>query len=124
MAVLGYTRNIEIAIKAELVEPNSHFYLIEKEFWDSWVDNVNFKGDKSVFAMRQKRKTTIENGSIIEEGHQYRLREVNINEDYVVLPKYAYRFFKWEYGCVHELRRAVIKRPIDKEQGEKKKGMD
>ena len=65
--------------------------------------------------MRQKRKTTIENGSIIEEGHQYSLKDANINEDYVVLPKYAYRFFKWEYGCSHELRRAVIKRPIDKD---------
>ena len=97
--MLSYKRNIEAAIKAELIEPNSHFYLVEKEFWDSWVDNVNFKGDKSIFAMRQKRKATIENGSIVEEGHQYRLKDANINEDYVVLPKFAYRFFKWNYGC-------------------------
>ena len=48
---------------------NSKFYIIEKEFWDSWIDNVNFKGNKSSFAIRKQKKNVIDNLSLIEEFH-------------------------------------------------------
>lgn len=52
LAVLDFNKNIEQAIHNELPRKNTKFFIIEKEFWDSWSDNVNFKGDKSSFAIR------------------------------------------------------------------------
>ena len=69
LSILNNQKNIEQAIHTELDQKNSKFYVIEKEFWDSWVDNVNFKGDKSSFAIRKQKKNVIDNLSLIEEGH-------------------------------------------------------
>lgn len=33
-------------------ECHLEFYLVEREFWDSWCSNVNFRGDKSNLAIR------------------------------------------------------------------------
>ena len=115
LAVLNQKRNIEQAIRLELAEPNSQFFIVEKEFWDSWKDNVNFKGDRSIFAIRQRRKKIIDNLSLIEEGHEYRLRDgINYNEDFIILPKFAFRALSTWYPCNKVLRRAVIKKEINK----------
>lgn len=52
LAVLNNERNIEQAIKRELPERDAQFFVVEREFWRAWMDNVNFKGDHSPFAVR------------------------------------------------------------------------
>ena len=68
LAVLDQNRNIEAAIHSEL-EKFETFYVMEREFWDSWTDNVSFKGNQSSFATRKQKKQIIDNDNLIEEGH-------------------------------------------------------
>ena len=114
LSVLNNQKNIEQAIHTELDQKNSKFYVIEKEFWDSWVDNVNFKGDKSSFAIRKQKKNVIDNLGLIEEGHQYRLKEeVNYNEDFIIVTKFVFASLSTWYECNLVIQRNVIKKSIN-----------
>ena len=60
VAVLNGNTNLEQEINSKL-DSDKHwdsgpFYVIEKEFWDSWADNVSFRGNKSKFAIRKEKK--------------------------------------------------------------------
>jgi hypothetical protein len=53
----------------------------------------------------------IDNERLIEEGHQYRLRDgLNLNEHFVVLPKFVFKALSSWYPCNLTIERAVIKR--------------
>ena len=60
LSVLDQNWNIEHVINAKLAKED-YFYIIEKEFWDSWTDNVSFRGKKSQFAIRKQKKMLIDN---------------------------------------------------------------
>ena len=61
LAVLDQNRNIESAINNSLQKEDASYYILEKEFWDSWTDNVSFRGNQSSFDIRKEKKLTIDN---------------------------------------------------------------
>ena len=108
LAVLDYKKNIEQAIHQQLHVHNTKFYILEKEFWDSWADNVNFKGDKSSFAIKKSKKSKIDNAQLIEEGHQFRLKEgSNYYEQFIIVPKFVFNSLSTWYPCNRIIEREV-----------------
>ena len=49
----------------------------------------------------------IDNQSLIEKGHKFMMKESYYNENFVILPKYAYRALSKWYPCNLELERKV-----------------
>ena len=110
LALLDSNRNVEQVITENLWREQP-CYIIEKDFWDSWTDNVSLRGNQSSFNTRSEKKTMIDNLRLIEEGHQYRLKDdLNLNEDYVVLPKFVFKALSSWYSCNLVIERAVIRR--------------
>jgi len=59
--------------------------------------------------MKKDMKKEIDNRKLIEPYHEERLKEVSIDVDFVVVPKYVYiPLSKW-YPCNKEIKRQVIK---------------
>lgn len=111
LSLLNQSRNLEQAIhqRLELCEP---CFIIEKEFWDSWADNVSFKGNRSSFDTRSEKKRVIDNQSLVEEGHDHRIKESkNFNEDYVIVPKFVFNALSKWYTCNKVMQRTIIKSP-------------
>ena len=54
LSSLNQLKNLEDAIYNYLVTSECHleFYLVKREFWDSWCSNVSFHGNKSNLAIR------------------------------------------------------------------------
>lgn len=107
VAVLNGNTNLEQEINSKL-DSDKHwdggpFYVIEKEFWDSWADNVSFRGNKSKFAIRKEKKQAIDNLSLIEDGHEFRMKEVYYNENFIIVPKSVYRPLSRWYNCNKEI---------------------
>ena len=54
---------------------------------------------ESKFSIKKEHKDVIENKSLMEELHKYRLKDLTYKEDFVLLPKYAFfPLAKW-YNC-------------------------
>ena len=107
--MVNHNRNIEQAICDHLELEHSCF-VIEKEFWDSWVDNVSFRGNRSSFDSRSEKKEIIDNLSLIEEGHEHRLKEnKNYMEAFVLVPKFVFGALSKWYPCNKVIERVVIK---------------
>lgn len=48
--------------------------------------NVAFNDNKS-FSLKKEKKRIIDNLSLLEPAHEYRLKEVSYNQDFVIVPK-------------------------------------
>ena len=112
LAVLDQNRNMESAINNTLQKEDASYYILEKEFWDSWTDNVSFRGNQSSFDIRKEKKLTIDNQALLEEGHEYRIREVSYNEEYIIVPKLVFRSLSRWYSCNKVIERMVLKQNI------------
>ena len=51
------------------LEEEQVFYVIDKEFWDSWAIAVCFNEDKTVISKKEKMKT-INNANLMEPHHE------------------------------------------------------
>ena len=68
LSLLDENRNVEQFIHQNLHRQENCF-IVDKEFWDSWTDNISLKSNRSSFDSRSEIKNTIDNLSLIEEGH-------------------------------------------------------
>ena len=64
------------------VDKETSFFVVEKQFWDSWSDTPS--KSKAV-------KDTIDNQKLIMPGHNLRWKpDVLWNNDFVVVPKHVF----------------------------------
>ncbi len=68
------------------MEETDTLYVIEKAFWDNWCLNVAFNENTS-FTIKKEDLKTIDNKKLVEPGHEFRLKEVSYNEDFMIVPK-------------------------------------
>jgi len=77
LSALNYNHNIEAYINDHLDEEDT-FYLIEKQFFDAWSMNLGFVEEKS-FVIKKEKIHVIDNASLVEPYHEFRLKEVLYN---------------------------------------------
>jgi hypothetical protein len=58
--------------------------------------------------MKVSFKSSIKNEKLIEEKHEYRLKDSVYNEDFILLPKYAFFPLNAWYSCDKIITRKVI----------------
>ena len=68
------------------MEDEEIFYVIEKEFWETWAMHTAFTDNKN-FSFKKEKKSIIDNAGLVEPLHEHRLKEVTYNEDFIVVPK-------------------------------------
>jgi hypothetical protein len=94
LAALNQNKNLTSYIYDHLPE-ETEFYVIEKKFWDQWCASMSFDAD-SKFSIKKEHKDFIDNKSLMEEMHQYRMKDLTYKDDYVLVPKYVhYPLYKW-----------------------------
>lgn len=98
LSILGQTESKEkIDIEKYIhknLERESQFFIVEKGFWDSW----SIVNDR--FEPQHAPKTIIDNQKLILRGHDLRKDDNLIyNEDFIVLPKYAFKALSKWYPC-------------------------
>lgn len=103
--------NLERYIQKNL-DKDQTYYLVEKDFWDSWTQN---KADK--FEPKLEMKQAIDNQRLIEPYHVHRLRDDMVyGVHFVIVPKYVFKSLRTWYSCnctierpVHSFKRDVTK---------------
>ena len=94
LSALNHNRQLTSFIYDHLPE-ESEFYVIEKKFWDQWCTSMSFEAE-SKFSIKKEHKDFIDNKSLMEDMHQYRMKDLTYKEDYVLVPKYVfYPLAKW-----------------------------
>ncbi len=69
--------------------------------------NIGFLEDKS-FVIKKEKQSTMNNASLLEPLHDHRMREVVLNEDFIMVPKFVFfPLTKW-YKCTKAIERKVI----------------
>ena len=69
--------------------------------------NVGFCEEKS-FVIKKEKLKVIDNSSLLEPFHEYRLKQATYNEDFIMIPQFMfYPFSKW-YKCTKTIERQVI----------------
>lgn len=116
LSAFDQCRNIEQYIQDNL-DKETTFFIVEKPFWEAWSQNYGFKQDMK-FKDKVKMKEEIDNLSLMEPDHIFRMKDLEYNEHFVVLPEHVFfALSKWYY-CNKSIERKVIKtkRPQDKSQ--------
>jgi len=62
---------------------------VDKNFFDSWAMNVNFLDSKSFIIKKDKQKI-MDNLSLVEGMHDLRMKEVSLNEEFLMVPKFVF----------------------------------
>ena len=88
LAALNQNRQLTSFIYDHLPE-ESEFYVMEKKFWDQWCASMSFEAE-SKFSIKKEHKDFIDNKSLMEDMHQYRLKDLTYKDDFVLVPKYVY----------------------------------
>lgn len=91
----------------ETLPDEQEFYVIEKDFWDQWCTALAFHSE-SMYQIKKEHKDFIDNKSLMEDMHTFRMKDLTYKQDFVLLPKYVYYpLSKW-YSCEKEITRSVI----------------
>ena len=91
--------------------------MIEKEFWDQWCTALGIYSEGMQYSIKKEHKDFIDNKSLMEEMHTFRMKDLTYKQDFVLLPKYVYYpLSKW-YSCEKEITRSVIQYRRDKKIG-------
>ena len=115
LAALNGHRNLETFIYETLPE-EQEYYVIEKDFWDQWCTALAIESD-GMYSIKKEHKDFIDNKSLMEEMHTFRMKDLTYKQDFVLLPKYVYYpLSKW-YSCEKEITRSVIQYRRDKKIG-------
>ena len=72
------------------------------------------RSNRSSFDTRSEKKSEIDNLQLIEDGHEFRTKEVIYGEDYLLLPKFVFLALSKWYNCNKVIERLVIKDPKNK----------
>lgn len=107
-AALNNNRSVENYISENFTEEIEQFYICEAKFWEHWCVSVNFGKEESL-GLKLDHKQIIENRTLIETRHSYRLKDsLEFMTDYLLLPKFVFwPLSKW-YACDVEIERVVI----------------
>ena len=106
LAALNGHRNLETFIYETLPE-EQEYYVIEKDFWDQWCTALAINSE-GMYSIKKEHKVFIDNKSLMEEMHSFRMKDLTYKQDFVLLPKYVfYPLSKW-YSCDKEITRSVI----------------
>jgi len=69
--------------------------------------NVGFCEEKS-FVIKKEKMKVLDNANLVEPLHQFRMKEVSYNENFIIVPQYVfYPLSKW-YKCTKVIERKVI----------------
>lgn len=114
LSALDNNHNVEAYIHEHLDEEDT-FYVIEKNFYEAWCMNIGFIDDKS-YVIRKEKITIIDNQNLLEPMHDFRMKEVVYNEDFIIVPKFVFvPLSKW-YNCTKTIERKVISYKSDKKK--------
>jgi len=106
LAAMNGHRNLETFIY-ETLPDEQEYYVIEKDFWESWCTALAFTQDGQ-YLIKKEHKDVIDNKSLMEEMHLFRMKDLTYKQDFVLLPKHVYMpLSKW-YSCDKEITRSVI----------------
>ena len=115
LAALNGHRNLETFIYETLPE-EQEYYVIEKDFWDQWCTALAINSE-GMYSIKKEHKDFIDNKSLMEEMHSFRMKDLTYKQDFVLLPKYVfYPLSKW-YSCDKEITRSVIQFRRDRKLG-------
>ena len=115
LAALNGHRNLETFIYETLPE-EQEYYVIEKDFWDQWCTALAINAE-GMYSIKKEHKDFIDNKSLMEEMHTFRMKDLTYKQDFVLLPKYVYYpLSKW-YSCDKEITRSVIQFRRDRKLG-------
>lgn len=83
--------------------------MLDKKFWDDWTASIGFYAlDNPEFSMKVSFKSSIKNEKLLEDKHEYRLKDAVYDEDFILLPKYAFFPLNAWYSCDKIITREVI----------------
>ena len=106
LAAMNGNKNLETLIYETLPEEQEYF-VVEAGFWEQWSAALSI-GNEGKFSLKKEHKDVIDNKSLMEEMHQFRMKDLTYKQDFVLLPKYVYYpLSKW-YQCEKEITRNVI----------------
>ena len=106
LAAMNGNKNLETLIY-ETLPDELEYYVIERAFWDDWCTALAITNDGK-YSIKKEHKAKIDNRSLMEDMHQFRMRDLTYKQDFVLLPKYVYHpLSKW-YNCDKEITRSVI----------------
>lgn len=106
LAAMNGNKNLETLIY-ETLPDEQEYYVLERAFWDEWCTALAITNDGK-YSIKKEHKATIENRSLMEDMHEFRMKDLTYKQDFVLLPKYVYHpLSKW-YNCDQEITRAVI----------------
>ena len=91
--------------------------MIEKDFWEQWSTALAITSD-SAYAIKKEHKDFIDNKSLMEDMHQFRMKDLTYKQDFVLIPKYVYYPLQKWYSCEKEITRSVIQYRRERKLGD------
>ena len=117
---MNWNKQLETLIY-ETLPYESEYYIVEKQFWEQWCTAMDITGtgaDGGMYAIKKEHKDFIDNKCLLEEMHQFRMKDLTYKQDFVLLPRYVYYpLSKW-YSCETEITRQVIQFRRERKLGE------
>ena len=94
LAAMNHNKKLESFVYENLPY-EQEFYVLERKFWDMWNESIGF-ANESMFGIKKEHKEWIDNENLIEEMHQFRMKDLSYKTDWIVVPKYVfYPLGKW-----------------------------
>lgn len=106
LSAMNGNKNLESLIYETLPDEQEYF-VVENNFWEEWCTAlaINKEGKYSI---KKEHKDKIDNKSLMEDNHQFRMKDLTYKQDFVLLPKYVYYPLSIWYSCNKEITRTVI----------------
>ena len=82
--MMSHNSQLEAYIHEHL-EDQSVFYVIDQKFWLEWTRSIGFFKNSSF--VKKAETMRINNESLIEAKHEIRMKDLAVNEDFVLVPK-------------------------------------
>jgi len=120
LAAMNGNRNLETFIYDTLPDEQEYF-VVEKDFWESWTTALAITQDGQ-YQIKKERKDAIDNKSLMEDMHQFRMKDLTYKQDFVLLPKYVYYPLSRWYSCDKEITRSVIQYRRERRPGDQGSG--
>jgi len=113
MALLDHQSNLWSYCYQHIEEAYANqesFYLIDARFFNSWAESVGFSGKDATFAaLKKDRVKEIDNSRFLQPLHEKRLKEIQEEQDFKVVPASLFRAFSRWYVCKTVIERKVVK---------------
>ena len=105
LAAMNGNKNLETFVY-ETLPDETEYYVVEKPFWEQWCTALQLSGiGESKYYITKEHKDAIDNKGLMEDMHQFRMKDLAYKQDFVLMPKYVYYpLSKW-YTCEKEITR-------------------